>query len=309
MSRIKSDKINLADSIVVDFFSNEAEEDHSLVEQNNAILENELSKINLMQKEAELKSQKILDDALIKVQDMLDSANQQAEEIKNKAQLDAQTIIEKADEILEQSKSQAASILETAKNDSIQIKDTASQEGAKEGYQAGYEDGLNKIKNELLQKIYGMDEVVKSAFEMKNKILVSSKNEIVELVLMIARKVCLNSVDGLCIAKILDKSFSFLNDKENIELILSDKYAKLLNQVLNDDITEQKADLKIDIDKLKNIKLVYNSKMKDDTLIVQTPKERLDLSFDSQLNEISKEFIKELNSSFDKKDEGEVGQV
>ena len=49
--------------------------------------------------------------------------------------------------------------------------------------------------------------------------------------------------------------------------------------------------------------------MKDDTLIVQTPKERLDLSFDSQLNEISKEFIKELNSSFDKKDEGEVGQV
>lgn len=301
MSRITSDKISLADSIVVDFFSNDTQQEQVEQEDDNVSTE-EIARLNLLQLEAQDKSQKIIDEANMQAQEILDKARFEADQTISKAQEDVQTLKNEANELLEKSKIEADTLLEGAKNEVEQIKETASQAGAKEGYQAGYDDGLKNIKEELVHKIFAMDEVIKNAFEMKKKILSSSKREIVELVLLIARKVVLNSINETSVARIVDKSISLLNDKENIELILSEKYAKLLNQVLNDDMLEQNPDLEIDIDKLRSIKLTYNSKFADDTLIVQTPKERLDLGFESQLDEISKEFLKELNLSFDKED-------
>ena len=301
MSRITSDKISLADSIVVDFFSNDSQQEQVEPEVDTVNTE-EMTRLNLLQLEAQDKSQKIIDEASMQAQEILDKARLEADQMILKAQEDSQKLKNEANELLEKSKVEADSLLESTKNEVEQLKENASQAGAKEGYQAGYDDGLKNIKEELVHKIFAMDEVIKNAFEMKKKIMSSSKREIVELVLMIARRVVLNSVDEISVARIVDKSISLLNDKENIELILSEKYAKLLNQVLNDDLLEQKPDLEIDIDKLRSIKLTFNSKFADDTLIVQTPKERLDLGFESQLDEISKEFLKELNLSFDKED-------
>ena len=301
MSRITSDKISLADSIVVDFFSNDSQQEQVEPEVDTVNTE-EMTRLNLLQLEAQDKSQKIIDEASMQAQEILDKARLEADQMILKAQEDSQKLKNEANELLEKSKVEADSLLESTKNEVEQLKENASQAGAKEGYQAGYDDGLKNIKEELVHKIFAMDEVIKNAFEMKKKIMSSSKREIVELVLMIARRVVLNSVDETSVARIVDKSISLLNDKENIELILSEKYAKLLNQVLNDDLLEQKPDLEIDINKLRSIKLTFNSKFADDTLIVQTPKERLDLGFESQLDEISKEFLKELNLSFDKED-------
>ena len=301
MSRITSDKISLADSIVVDFFSNDSQQEQVEPEVDTVNTE-EMTRLNLLQLEAQDKSQKIIDEASMQAQEILDKARLEADQMILKAQEDSQKLKNEANELLEKSKVEADSLLESTKKEVEQLKENASQAGAKEGYQAGYDDGLKNIKEELVHKIFAMDEVIKNAFEMKKKIMSSSKREIVELVLMIARRVVLNSVDEISVARIVDKSISLLNDKENIELILSEKYAKLLNQVLNDDLLEQKPDLEIDINKLRSIKLTFNSKFADDTLIVQTPKERLDLGFESQLDEISKEFLKELNLSFDKED-------
>lgn len=301
MSRITSDKISLADSIVVDFFSNDSQQEQVEPEVDTVNTE-EMTRLNLLQLEAQDKSQKIIDEASMQAQEILDKARLEADQMILKAQDDSQKLKNEANELLEKSKVEANALLEDANKEVEQLKENASQAGAKEGYQAGYDDGLKNIKEELVHKIFAMDEVIKNAFEMKKKIMSSSKREIVELVLMIARRVVLNSIDETSVARIVDKSISLLNDKENIELILSEKYAKLLNQVLNNDLLEQKPDLEIDIDKLRSIKLTYNSKFADDTLIVQTPKERLDLGFESQLDEISKEFLKELNLSFDKED-------
>ena len=306
MSRITSDKITLADSIVVHFFSNDPQQEQVEPEVDTVNTE-EMTRLNLLQLEAQDKSQKIIDEASMQAQEILDKARLEADQMILKAQEDSQKLKNEANELLEKSKVEPDSLLESTKNEVEQLKENASQAGAKEGYQAGYDDGLKNIKEELVHKIFAMDEVIKNAFEMKKKIMSSSKREIVELVLMIARRVVLNSVDEISVARIVDKSISLLNDKENIELILSEKYAKLLNQVLNDDLLEQKPDLEIDINKLRSIKLTFNSKFADDTLIVQTPKERLDLGFESQLDEISKEFLKELNLSFEKGDK-EVGE-
>lgn len=297
MSRIKSDKINFGSSIVVDFPSPVNNAD-------NETLEIETSRVNLLEAEAENKIQKMLDRANFEAQSIIDNANLEAQGIKSGAAEELENAKLEAQKILDEARARAIEIETQAQSQAESIKETASQEGAKEGYEAGYTDGKEKIEEELKHKIQDMDDVVLNSFEMKNRILNSSKREIVELVLLIAKKVCINSVDEKSVAKIVNESISLLNDKENIELILSEKYAKLLNSLINGDISDEIEDCEIDIDKLKNIKLTYNSKMADDTIIIQTPKERLDLGFESQINEISRAFLKQLDSNFDE-DDGE----
>lgn len=301
MSRIKSDKINLGTSVVVDFFSNQEPEEQLVSqeqEEERLLLSERESKINLMEREAEAKVQKMLDEAAREAQNILESANIEAQGLKNRAQELLDCAAKKGDEILDEAKIEAQKIKETAQQEALGIKETASQEGAKEGYEAGYTDGCEKIRQELLQKIIAMDEIAKNAFEMKNKIMSSSKREIVELVLMIAKKVCIDSVDKNALIHLVNESVKFLSDKENIELILSEKYARLLNEILNNTLNSDTAQTEIDIDKLRSIKLSYNSKMSDDTLIIQTPKERLDLGFETQLNQIAQKF-KECLNAFD----------
>ena len=300
MSRITSDKISLGDSVVVDFFTDEdlacgdvKEEQESEPEVSPQVL----AKLDLLEKEAQDKAQRIVEEANAKSSQILNDASFEAEKIINEAQVKADELEKNANELIEKAKSESEQIVLQANQQAHEISLEASQSGAKEGYETGYKDGLNKIKEELIQKIYGMDEIVRNTFEIKQKILKSSKDEIINLVLMIAKKISL--------ATLVSKSLSLLTDKENIELILSEKYAKLINEVLKGSLDGDLENDEIDIDKLKNIKLTYNSKFCDDTLIIQTPKERLDLSFESQLNQISNEFLKELNSS-DNDDEGEI---
>ena len=253
------------------------------------------SKIKLMEGEAEAKVQKRLDEAAREAQNILESANIEAQGLKNRAQELLDCAAKKGDEILDEAKTEAQKIKETAQQEALGIKETASQEGAKEGYEAGYTDGCEKIRQELLQKIVAMDEIAKNAFEMKNKIMSSSKREIVELVLMIAKKVCIDSVDENALIHLVDEAVKLLSDKENIELILSEKYARLINEILNKTLNSGTAQADIDIDKLRSIKLSYNSKMSDDTLIIKTPKERLDLGFETKLNQIAQKFKECLN--------------
>ncbi len=299
MSRIKSDKINLGNSIVVDFFSDETQEPQEF-ENNEEILSEQRSRINLMEQEAKDKIEKMLDDARSKAQQIIQDAEFTSQQLKDEAQVCLDEAKNKAQEILNRANQEAQSINEAANQEAQTIRELASKDGAKEGFEAGYSDGMEKIHQELMQKIQGMDEIAQSAFDVKNKILNSSKHEIVELVLLIAKKICIDSIDKESVAKVVSSSIKLLSDKENIELILSEKYARLLNEILNGEDIEN-----IDIDKLRGIKLTYNSKFSDDTLIVQTPKERLDLGFKTQLDNISKEFLNRLNTVEEQTDEEE----
>lgn len=299
MSRIKSDKINLGNSIVVDFFSDETQEPQEF-ENNEEILSEQRSRINLMEQEAKDKIEKMLDDARSKAQQIIQDAEFTSQQLKDEAQVCLDKAKNEAQEILNRANQEAQSINEAANQEAQTIRELASKDGAKEGFEAGYSDGMEKIHQELMQKIQGMDEIAQSAFDVKNKILNSSKHEIVELVLLIAKKICIDSIDKESVAKVVSSSIKLLSDKENIELILSEKYARLLNEILNGEDIEN-----IDIDKLRGIKLTYNSKFSDDTLIVQTPKERLDLGFKTQLDNISKEFLNRLNTVEEQTDEEE----
>lgn len=296
MSRIESNKISLASSIVVDLSS---------LEQENNQDEDDLSqevgqRVNLAEREVLNKAKVVLSEANAKAQRLIEEAQESAAKLKEEAQKILDDAKNNAQEILKNAQNESSELLKNSQEEAEQIKQTAMQEGAKEGYEAGYSDGQMHIKEELLHKVNTMDDIVGNAFEMKNKIMISARNEIIELVLLIARKMCMDSIDKDSIIRVVDESIKLLSDKENIELTLSENYAKLFSEVLDSGDLEG-----VDIDKLKNIKLHYNANLHDDTLIIQTLKERLDLGFETRLNHISRKFHEELHSIHDEKIEDE----
>ena len=127
MSRITSDKISLADSIVVDFFSNDSQQEQVEPEVDTVNTE-EMTRLNLLQLEAQDKSQKIIDEASMQAQEILDKARLEADQMILKAQEDSQKLKNEANELLEKSKVEADSLLESTKNEVEQLKENASLE-------------------------------------------------------------------------------------------------------------------------------------------------------------------------------------
>ncbi len=295
--RILSDKVNIGKAIVLEFPSHEPD----ALEEETIEIEPE---VEMIQPEhvAILKEEaiQIIEDAKKLAKLHQDNAQVEIDALKNQAQ-DSLT---EADKTIEEAKLKAQEIIEQANQEAIEIKEKASQEGAKEGYEAGYKDGEEKIAQELKQKVQEIDDFAQNTYEMKNKVLKSTKREMVELVLAVSKKLCIESVDESALALLIDKSIKMLSEKENIELIVSHKYANLLNNLFNGSINAPDLE-NIDIDKLRNLKLSYSSGVSEDSIIIQTSKDRLDLSIETQLNEISRAFEMQLESDLVKNTEEE----
>ena len=80
-----------------------------------------------------------------------------------------------------------------------------------------------------------------------------------------------------------------LENKDNINIILSEKYAKILYEFQKKSLNEE-----IDFDfqnfkQYQNFNISYNSEYDDDTIIVENIKERLDASIASQIEIIIRE--------------------
>ena len=116
MSRITSDKVNLGDSVVVDFFAddepicdNVAPEQESMPE----LSDQTLTKINLLEKKAQDKAQRIVEEANAKSSQILSDASFEAEKIINEAQVKADELEKNANELIEKAGIQKANNKDT----------------------------------------------------------------------------------------------------------------------------------------------------------------------------------------------------
>lgn len=101
-----------------------------------------------------------------------------AQEIKAEAQNEANKIIEDA-------KNQAAKIIEEAQNERLQLENESRQNGYNEGKNEGYADGEGEV-NRLIERMHKMLEAV---MQKREEILKDTESQIVELVILMARKV------------------------------------------------------------------------------------------------------------------------
>ncbi len=284
MNKIKSDNINFDnDNFLINIDINDALQEEPAVEQRE---DEEIQRRNLILNRAKEEAQNIINEAQEKINNTISSSNKKAQEIIDEAKIEAQKIIEDAKKealnIEENSKKEAQELLLNSEDELEKIRIQAT----KDGYEDGHKEGLEKIQEEMEEKVEAFSKFCFENTEIKNKVLKSASRDILEIITNISKKILYKELNASILDKIIKETVSKLEKKENVTIIVSEKYAKLLFELqkksLGDDVEFKFEDFK----QYDNFNLIYNPKYSDDTIIVENFKERFDASIKAQLDVI-----------------------
>ena len=219
----------------------------------------------------QLKAQEIVSAKKVALE-LIEKAKRQAQLLLEEAQKKAQQHIDKA---VEEANAKVAEITEDARQ---------------QGHQKGYEEGQIAIKRDLVEQIENLDKFAKSEFEIKKRIIKSAHNDIVNLVVTIADKVCHKKlkIDREILYNITKHSINELKDKETVTIFVNPTMAKKIYAISDD--------LQKDILSLKAIRIVEDSSVSEDGTIVESISSRIDNRISSQIDEITQKLLVELQS-------------
>ncbi|MBR2069259.1 MAG: hypothetical protein IJ877_05800 [Candidatus Gastranaerophilales bacterium] len=279
MSKLNSDKIKFSEN---GFLVNVSEAEFG---------DNQISKQDLMLNRAQDEAQQEIEKAKQIASEIIEQANIEAEnksqEIINSAQIEADKILKEAQETAENIMQEAnANKNELMVNAQSEI-EKSSQEGAKKGYEEGYQDASMRFFEENEEKIKAFDEFCSKQNIVRDKILKNASREILNIIENISRNVLLQELNAEMLEKIIKNTIVHFDKKENITIILSEKYAKLLYEL-------QKKNLDIELNfedfkQYRNFNIIYNKELPDDTIIIENLQERFCASIEAQLNKIIRE--------------------
>lgn len=198
---------------------------------------------------------------------------------------------QKAQQILKQAQEQAQQIVEQGKAKALSEVDAITQKAHQEGFEAGRQEGLENITNELQDRIISVNDFAQSNFEIKNNIIKSAHLDIIKLVIEIAHKVCSKSleIDDKILKEMTEKAIHSLKDKEDITIIVNPDMAEKI-YAISDELKEK-------IPQLSSIKIVEDNSVSPDGTIVESPMSRVDSRVKSQINEIADKLMDKLNST------------
>ena len=280
MSKLNSGKIN--------FNENDVLVKVDILENNNQISEEDLIK-NRAQNEIELEIQNAKNKAKEIVENAKNNAQAQADDILDNANKKAQEIIEdatkQANDILQEANANKNELLTNA-NQEIE---KASQQSAQKGYEDGYKDAQEKFFEENEEKIKAFDEFCLKQNIVRDKILKTASREILNIIENISKKVLLKELDKESLNNIIKNTISLFDKKENITIILSEKYAHLLFE-----LQQKEMDIELNFEDFKQyqgFEVIYNKELPQDTIIIENPKERFCASISQQLDKIIREIL------------------
>ena len=291
MNKIKSDNINFDnDNFIVNIDINEAPLNETVIEQHE---NKEVQKRDLIINRAKEEAQDILDEAQKKKDEAIASAKDEANNILKEAEENIQKAQKEAQDIIQKAQKEAQDIEENAKKEAQELLLNSEDElekiriqATKDGYEDGHKEGLEKIQEEMEEKVEAFSKFCFENTEIKNKVLKSASRDILEIITNISKKILYKELNASILDKIIKETVSKLEKKENVTIIVSEKYAKLLFELqkksLGDDIEFKFEDFK----QYDNFNLIYNPKYSDDTIIIENFKERFDASIKAQLDVI-----------------------
>lgn len=225
------------------------------------VLPIEQSKVTL----SEAKVKKILADTDAKAQQIVDNAD-------NKSQI-----------IIQTANTEATRIIEDARKRGQEEYESIKQQAYQEGFAKGEEDGLAKFNNDAQDGLQALETLAQSSFDMKKNIIDSASRDIVELISIIADKVCHVKFNPQVLYQITLDAIKLLNDKENITIIVSPK--------LVDYVQKMVPNFRSSIPNLKSLKIIEDSSLSPDGVIVETPTTRLDSRISSQISELTQKML------------------
>lgn len=211
-----------------------------------------------------------------KVQQIIEETDAKAQQIlsnaENKSQVIVQTASNEAERIIDEARKKAQKEYDAIKNEAYQ-----------EGFKKGEQDGLYKFQNDAAEGLKSLETLASSSYEMKKNIIDSAARDIVELVTAIADKVCHQKFSNQVLYKITLDAIKQLNDKETITIIVNPKLVENINKLA--------ANFKSEIPKLQTLKILEDSSLSADGVIVETPTTRLDSRISAQIAEIAAKML------------------
>ncbi len=149
-------------------------------------LENE---INAKIEKSERAAEEIVEKAELEAERIVKEAEKAAFDRVQKSLEDQQSIIEEkrreAEEILNQARQEAEKILAQAQQEALRIQEEAQKEGFRQGHEHGFLEG----KEELRTMVERLKQVIYATIQEREKILVHSEQQILNLILTMVKKV------------------------------------------------------------------------------------------------------------------------
>lgn len=211
-----------------------------------------------------------------KVQKIIEETDAKAKQILDNAEIKAQVVVQAAN-------TEAEKIIENARKKAQNEYESIKNKAYEEGFQKGEQDGLLKFQNDSIEALKSLDTLASSSFEMKKNIIDSASRDIVDLVSMIADKVCHEKFDNEILYNITLDAIKQLNDKENITIIVHPKLVENINNLIEN--------FRAEIPKLNTLKIIEDTSLSPDGVIVETLNSRLDSRISSQISEIARKML------------------
>ena len=198
----------------------------------------------------------------------------QAAVIKSQAQKEAQDIVEKA-------KAEAQDIISNAKIEEKSIFEKSKNDGFKAGHEEGYKAG-NEEAQRLVERIHKMIEAVQAK---RQEILDNTEQQIVNLVILIARKVVkiMSENQKSVIMSNVFQALKKVKGSGDVTLRVNLADVKLTTEHIKDFIRQ--------VENIKNISVVEDSSVEKGGCIVETDFGAIDARISSQLNELETQIL------------------
>lgn len=198
----------------------------------------------------------------------------QAQIIKNDAEQAASKIIEDA-------KLEAERIIQEANVEKENIKATAHQDGYKEGHEQGFMEGQNEV-NRLVERVH---KIVESVMVRREEILCETEQQIVELVLLMTRKVVkiISENQKTVVLSNVLAALKKIRTRGNITLRVNTEDLKLTTAHVDEFIKR--------IENVNGISVIEDSSVDKGGCIVETDFGAIDARISSQLAELESKIM------------------
>ena len=198
----------------------------------------------------------------------------QAQIIKNDAEQTASKIIEDA-------KLEAERIIQEANVEKENIKAIAHQDGYKEGHEQGFMEGQNEV-NRLVERVH---KIVESVMVRREEILCETEQQIVELVLLMTRKVVkiISENQKTVVLSNVLAALKKIRTRGNITLRVNTEDLKLTTAHVDEFIKR--------IENVNGISVIEDSSVDRGGCIVETDFGAIDARISSQLAELESKIM------------------
>lgn len=233
----------------------------------------------------EIEKKRMLEIAQASADDIVKKAEEAAfAEVKrqtDQAQIIKSDAEQAASKIIEDAKLEAERIIQEANVEKENIKATAHQDGYKEGHEQGFVEGQNEV-NRLVERIH---KIVESVMVRREEILCETEQQIVELVLLMTRKVVkiISENQKTVVLSNVLAALKKIRTRGNITLRVNTEDLKLTTAHVDEFIKR--------IENVNGISVIEDSSVDKGGCIVETDFGAIDARISSQLAELESKIM------------------